>query len=250
MLRILTKYLTRSFVSLLFVAFVSTAIAADVEIKVLAKGSGEQVVIDDVVSVHYTGWLMDGKEFDSSLKREEPISFAIGAGRVIAGWEKGIMGMQVGEKRELIIPPELGYGKRGAGKVIPPNSTLRFEVELVSISKPPFTNIGNDKLKQLLAKGVKIYDIRRAEEWKSTGIVEGSKMLTFFYRGGKVNGDFIPTFTDDVAKDEEIIVICRTGNRTIAVANFLAKKVGYKKVYNVRDGITRWIKEGNPVIKP
>ena len=90
----------------------------------------------DVVRVHYTGRLeSNGEEFDSSLKRGDPIEFALGSGRVIKGWDEGIAGMKVGEKRKLIIPPNLAYGEKGAGGVIPPNATLVFDVELVGIRR-------------------------------------------------------------------------------------------------------------------
>jgi FKBP-type peptidyl-prolyl cis-trans isomerase len=101
-------------------------------------GDGEEAVNGMTVEMHYTGWLWEdgkrSKKFDSSRDRNEPFSFPLGAGRVIKGWDEGILGMKVGGKRELIIPPELGYGARGAGSLIPPNATLNFEVEFLRVA--------------------------------------------------------------------------------------------------------------------
>ncbi len=100
----------------------------------LVAGEGPQAQAGDKVSVHYTGWLEDETKFDSSLDRNQPFEFQLGAGMVIKGWDEGVAGMQVGGKRKLIIPAELGYGQRGAGNVIPPGATLIFEVELLAIN--------------------------------------------------------------------------------------------------------------------
>ena len=99
----------------------------------LTVGDGEAATAGQQVKVHYTGWLTDGKKFDSSKDRGDPFVFPLGAGRVIKGWDEGVQGMKVGGKRKLTIPPGLGYGARGAGGVIPPNATLVFEVELLGV---------------------------------------------------------------------------------------------------------------------
>ncbi|RPI18001.1 MAG: tetratricopeptide repeat protein [Ignavibacteriae bacterium] len=103
---------------------------------VVKKGTGKRAESGKAVKVHYVGKLTDGKVFDSSRDRNIPFSFVLGQGQVIKGWEEGIALMSVGDKYTLIIPPELGYGSRGAGEVIPPNSTLIFDVELMKVSKP------------------------------------------------------------------------------------------------------------------
>ena len=99
----------------------------------IEAGSGAAAKPGDMVSVHYAGTLPDGTPFDSSYNRGQPIRFKLGVGQVIKGWDEGIAMMKVGGKAQLIIPPELGYGARGAGGVIPPNATLHFDVELVGI---------------------------------------------------------------------------------------------------------------------
>jgi hypothetical protein len=105
---------------------------ADIQI-----GSGVNAKNGDYVSVHYSGYLLDGKRFDSSVLRNKPFVFQLGQGRVISGWEEGVQGMKVGSIRQLVIPPELGYGERGAGGVIPPNATLIFDVQLLDVSDKP-----------------------------------------------------------------------------------------------------------------
>lgn len=99
----------------------------------LTVGSGDEATTGKTVSVHYTGTLTDGSKFDSSLDRGRPFEFQLGAGRVIKGWDQGVLGMKVGGKRKLTIPSDLAYGARGFPPVIPPNSTLVFEIELLGV---------------------------------------------------------------------------------------------------------------------
>jgi FKBP-type peptidyl-prolyl cis-trans isomerase len=128
--------------ALLAVAFVATAGAREGEkpqkkelkIEDLVVGKGRFAAADNRVTVHYTGWLEDGRKFDSSRDRGRPVSFRLGQGEVIRGWDRGILGMRVGGKRRLTVPPDLGYGKRGAGDgAVPPNATLVFEIELLRV---------------------------------------------------------------------------------------------------------------------
>lgn len=104
--------------------------------RTLEEGTGRRAASGDSVRVHYTGCLTNGTRFDSSWERDRPFAFTLGTGQVIQGWDEGVEGMRTGEERLLVIPPELGYGARGAGGVIPPNSTLVFAVRLLEVAPP------------------------------------------------------------------------------------------------------------------
>ena len=110
-----------------------TTTASGLVIEDIEVGSGAEASAGQHVQVHYTGWLTDGKKFDSSKDRNDPFVFPLGARHVIAGWDEGVQGMKVGGKRKLTIPPNLGYGARGAGGVIPPTATLEFEEHLRAV---------------------------------------------------------------------------------------------------------------------
>jgi len=124
-------------------AAVVVEVAPGLQMRVLREGDGETATTGDIAVVHYTGWLFDptatdnkGQKFDSSLDRDQHFLFPLGAGRVIKGWDAGVVGMKVGEIRELTIAPEMGYGDRGAGAVIPPGATLVFDVEPERLRTP------------------------------------------------------------------------------------------------------------------
>jgi len=111
----------------------TTTTASGLKYEDVKPGDGDVATAGKTVSVHYTGWLTNGMKFDSSKDRGQPFEFLLGGGRVIKGWDEGVLGMKVGGVRKLTIPADLGYGSRGAGSVIPPNATLVFEVELLKV---------------------------------------------------------------------------------------------------------------------
>ncbi|MBU0592137.1 MAG: rhodanese-like domain-containing protein [Pseudomonadota bacterium] len=128
-----------------------------------------------------------------------------------------------------------------------------FTIVLVALAlggcaEPPYNNVDNSQLKTLIAQGIPLYDVRRPEEWRETGVVKDSRKLTFVDAAGRMNPEFLPDFTARVGKNDPVILICRTGNRTGSLARELAD-LGYTQIYNVRDGITRWISEGHPVVR-
>ena len=224
--------------------------AADLSFEVIAEGDGETAKSGMQVSVHYQGRLTDGTVFDDSQKRGTPFSFTLGSGQVIPGWEQGIAGMKIGEKRVLTIPPELGYGAAGAGGVIPPNATLVFDVELIAFTiLPKLADATPADLKAAQKNGVVVIDIRRAEEWAETGIIKGAHTITAFTQSGQLHPEFQRRFIAIVpTPDTSVMLYCRTGNRTGIIGNALVSQLGYSDVTHLSDGIVGWAAGGAPVV--
>ena len=234
----------------LFIGNLGFSSENDLKITINQEGSGERAEIGMSVSVHYTGKLEDGTVFDSSIPRGQPFTFTLGAGQVIKGWDLGVEGMTVGEKRNLVIPPHLGYGMRGAGATIPPNATLVFDVELLEVKMPiTLGELSPQEFINAQENGGVVIDIRREEEWKETGIIKGSQTITAFTKDGKIHPDFPKKFFDLIADvDEPILLYCRTGNRTGILGKALIDQVGQTNVSHLSDGIVGWKKQGLPII--
>lgn len=228
-----------------------TAQSDELGIEVLTKGDGDIAQSGMRVTVHYEGKLVDGTEFDSSVKRGQPFDFVLGRGQVIKGWELGVEGMAIGEKRKLTIPPELGYGDRGAGAVIPPNATLVFEVELLGLAEAPtLREASPEDLKAAQAEGVLIIDIRREDEWRQTGIIEGAETITAFTEAGQLHPEFQNKFFALVTNPEtQILLYCLAGNRSENLGNALLEQLGFTDVSHLSGGIQSWQNSNLPTVE-
>ena len=222
----------------------------ELKITINQTGSGDSAETGMSVSVHYTGKLEDGTVFDSSIPRGQPFTFTLGAGQVIKGWDLGVEGMKLGEKRSLVIPPHLGYGIRGAGATIPPNATLIFDIELLEVTMPiTLRDLSPNDFIDAQENGGIVIDIRREEEWKETGILQGSNTITAFTKDGNIHPDFPKKFFDLINDiDVPILLYCRTGNRTGILGQALIDQVGQTNVSHLSEGIVGWKKQGHPTV--
>ena len=229
---------------LFIIMFLSHNVMADgIQITNIVEGEGTEIINHSKIQVHYTGKLQDGTKFDSSYDRGKPFSFQIGLREVIKGWEIGLMGMKVGGKRTLIIPPELAYGDRGAGDLIPPNASLTFDIEIVAIKHPGYGLIKAEDIKRLKEDGYKFIDIRTEKERENTGIISGSLEITAFDIYGNFVPEFMKTFRDLVELDDNIVFISNEGEIASMLANGFVEQLNASNMYALKGGIQQLIKE-------
>ena len=229
---------------LFIIMCLSQNVMADgIQITNIVEGEGTEIINHSKIQVHYTGKLQDGTKFDSSYDRGQPFSFQIGLREVIKGWEIGLMGMKVGGKRTLIIPPELAYGDRGAGDLIPPNATLTFDIEIVAVKHPGYGLIKADDIQVLKEDGYKFIDIRTEKERENTGIISGSLEITAFDIYGNFVPEFMKTFRDLVELDDNIVFISNEGEIASMLANGFVEQLNATNMYALKGGIQQLIKE-------
>ena len=227
------------------------AMADELKIEVMQEGGGDVAENGQRVILHYEGRLTDDTVFDASKPRGQPFTFIIGAGQVIQGWEKGVAGMKVGEKRRLTIPADLGYGAAGAGDLIPPHATLVFDIELLAVIKPGTLGQATPaELLQAQKDGVIIVDIRRPEEWAQTGVIEGAETITAFDANGSLHPDFQQKFMAVVpAPDTPVLLYCLLGARTANLGTALIEQLGFSHVTHLNGGILGWTDDGYETIE-
>ena len=223
--------------------FTQSIMADGVQINNIILGEGAEIINHSKILVHYTGKLQDGTKFDSSYDRGEPFSFQIGLRQVIEGWEIGLMGMKVGGKRTLVIPPELAYGERGAGDLIPPNATLTFDVEIVDVEAPGYGFVNSSEILVLQENGYKFIDIRTQKERDNTGIIPGSLEITAFDIYGNFVPEFMKTFRDLVELDDNTVFISNEGEIASILANGFVEQLKATNMYALEGGIQQLIKE-------
>ena len=224
-------------------------LAKDLQIKNNIEGEGVEIIIHSKIQVHYLGKLEDGTKFDSSYDRDEPLSFQIGLRQVIEGWERGLMGMKIGGKRTLIVPPELAYGERGAGDLIPPNATLIFDVEIVDIKPPGYVLVITNDISKLQKENYKFIDIRTKKERDNTGIIPGSLEITAFDIYGNFVPEFMKTFQDLVDLNDNIVFISNEGKISSILANGFVEQLGATNMHSLKGGIQQLLKENYQLSK-
>ena len=234
----------------IFILLLSFCIKAN-EIEILSDVPGKGIEINNhfKITVNYRGTLENGNEFDNSFKRKQPFVFQIGLRQVIPGWEKGLMGMKVGGKRTLKIPPSLGYGSRGAGDLIPPNSTLIFEIEIIDAKPPGYKKIFSKDLQNYQHQKFILIDIRTLNERKHTGVIENSLEITAFDIDGNFDSNFIKAYQEIASKDNHVIFISNKGEISAILANGFVEQLGAKNMYTLVGGVQNWIKEGGVLTK-
>ena len=226
-----------------------------IEILSEVHGLGDKIKNHYKISVHYVGTLEDGTEFDNSYKRNKPFVFQIGLRQVISGWEIALMGMQVGGKKKFKVPPSLAYGNLGVGDLIPPNSSLIFDIEIINIKPPGYIEINSEQLLSLneeklfflMEKKLLLIDIRTEQEWQLTGVIEGSYKISAFDSKGNLNPNFLKMYKKNVKENDHVVFISDKGEISSILANGFIENLGMKNIYSLKGGIQEWIIKGNKI---
>jgi len=232
----------------LFICFNLTA--AEIEIISDKPGDGKKIIYHSWVQIEYTGSFESGEVFDTNIGKDRPLVVQMGMKEVIPGFEQGIMGTTKGTKRKIKIPAELAYGEKGGGDVIPPNTDLIFEFEIIDVLDPHYKMIDSEELIKKINNNSVALDIRLESQWEN-GVIKGTFQETAFNKDGKFNVylmDKVRALAAEESQNIDIVFISHDGETAAILGNAFAEDLGFKNVSVFKGGIVQWIKEGRKLV--
>ena len=224
--------------------------AAEIEIISDKPGDGKKIIHHSWVQIEYTGSFESGDVFDTNVGKNRPLVVQMGMKEVIPGFEQGIIGTTKGTKRKIKIPSELAYGKKGGGDVIPPNTDLIFEFEIIDVLDPHYKMINSEELIDKINSNAVALDIRLENQWDK-GVIEGTFQETAFNKDGKFNVyimDKVRALAAEESQNIEIVFISHDGETAAILANAFAEDLGFKNVSVLKGGILQWLKEDRKLV--
>ena len=232
----------------LFICFNLTA--AEIEIISDKPGDGKKIIHHSWVQIEYTGSFESGEVFDTNIGKDRPLVVQMGMKEVIPGFEQGIIGTTKGTKRKIKIPAELAYGEKGGGDVIPPNTDLIFEFEIIDVLDPHYKMINSEELIKKINSNAVALDIRLEDQWEN-GVIEGSFQETAFNKDGKFNVylmDKVRALAGEESQNIEIIFISHDGETASILGNAFAEDLGFKNVSVLKGGVVKWLSEKRQLV--
>ena len=232
----------------LFICFNLTA--AEIEIISDKPGDGKKIIHHSWVQIEYTGSFESGEVFDTNIGKDRPLVVQMGMKEVIPGFEQGIIGTTKGTKRKIKIPAELAYGEKGGGDVIPPNTDLIFEFEIIDVLDPHYKMIDSEELIEKINNNSVALDIRLESQWEN-GVIKGTFQETAFNKNGKFNVylmDKVRALAAEESQNIDIVFISHDGETAAILGNAFAEDLGFKNVSVFKGGILQWLKEGRKLV--
>ena len=224
--------------------------AAEIEIISDKPGDGKKIIHHSWVQIEYTGSFESGDVFDTNVGKNRPLVVQMGMKEVIPGFEQGIIGTTKGTKRKIKIPAELAYGEKGGGDVIPPNTDLIFEFEIIDVLDPHYKMINSEELVEKIDNNAVALDIRLENQWEK-GVIEGTFQETAFNKDGKFNVyimDKVRALAAEESQNIEIVFISHDGETAAILGNAFAEDLGFKNVSVLKGGMLQWLKEDRKLV--
>ena len=239
----------KKILTFIFIIFLSLSLQVQsVEIEIITDkpGTGKKIIQHSWVQLEYTGSFENGKVFDTNVGKDRPLVVQMSMKEVIPGFEQGIIGTTKGTKRKIKIPAELPYGEKGGGDIIPPNTDLIFEFEVIDVLDPSYKSVSSDELIDMIENNAVALDIRTEEEWDKTGVIKGSFPETAFDKNGKFQVyvmDKIRALAAAQSQDVNLIFISHDGETASMLANSFSEDLGFTNISVLKGGIEAWQSE-------